>query len=154
MAQSLNKVTLIGNLGKDPEIRNTQAGDKIANFTLATTESWKDRASGERKERTEWHRITIFGDGLSNVAEQYLKKGSKVYVEGALQTRKWTDQAGQDRYTTEIVLQPYNGKLLMLDNNGAQPRNGARGENTGEGSGYLPNRGDLDDDIPFAPQVL
>ena len=143
MAGSLNKVTLIGNLGKDPEIRSTQTGDKIASFTLATSETWKDRASGERQERTEWHRITIFGDGLCGVVEQYLKKGSKVYVEGALQTRKWTDQSGQDKYTTEIVLQPYNGKLLMLDGNGGQNRNGNGGHAENQGGG------DLDDEVPF-----
>ena len=147
MAGSLNKVTLIGNLGKDPEIRNSQAGGKIASFTLATSESWNDRSSGQRQERTEWHRIVIFGDGLSGVVEEYLKKGSKVYVEGALQTRKWTDQSGQDKYTTEIVLQPYNGKLIMLDGKGGQGRNGGQADNTG---GYTPpGGGDLDDEVPF-----
>ena len=143
MTGSLNKVTLIGNLGKDPETRNAQSGGKIATFTLATSETWNDRASGERKERTEWHRIVIFGDGLSGVVEQYLKKGSKVYVEGALQTRKWTDQSGQDKYSTEIVLQPYNGKLLMLDGNGGQNRNGNGGHADNQGVG------DLDDEVPF-----
>ena len=143
MAGSPNKVTLIGNFGKDPEIRNAQSGGKIATFTLATSETWNDRASGERKERTEWHRIVIFGDGLSGVVEQYLKKGSKVYVEGALQTRKWTDQSGQDKYTTEIVLQPYNGKPLMLDGNGGQNRNGNSGHDDNQGGA------DLDDEVPF-----
>ena len=142
MAGSLNKVTLIGNLGKDPEIRNAQSGGKIATFTVATSETWNDRASGERKERTEWHRIVIFGDGLSGVVEQYLKKGSKVYLEGALQTRKWTDQSGQDKYTTEIVLKPYKGTLLMLDGNGGQNRNGNGGNADSSG-------GDFDNEVPF-----
>lgn len=142
MAGSLNKVTLIGNLGKDPEIRNGQSGGKIATFTLATSESWKDRTNGERQERTEWHRIVIFGDGLAGVVEQYLKKGSKVYVEGALQTRKWNDQSGQERYTTEIVLQSYNGKLIMLDGNGGQSRTGNGGQVDSSG-------GDFGDEVPF-----
>ncbi len=119
MSGSLNKVTLIGNLGKDPEIRRTQDGRPIANFTLATTESWRDRQSGERRDKTEWHQIVIFSEGLTKVAEQYLKKGMKVYVEGQLQTRSWEDQQGQKRYTTEIVLQNFNGVLIMLDGRGA-----------------------------------
>ncbi|WP_137389323.1 single-stranded DNA-binding protein [Rhodoligotrophos defluvii] len=115
MAGSVNKVILIGNLGKDPEIRHTKDGRPVASFSLATTENWRDRQSGERKERTEWHNIVIFSEGLCKVAEQYLKKGSKVYVEGQLQTRKWQDQNGNDRYTTEVVLQGFNATLTMLD---------------------------------------
>ena len=115
MAGSVNKVILIGNLGKDPEIRNTQAGTKICNLTIATSENWNDRTSGERKERTEWHRVVIFNEGLCKVAEQYLKKGAKVYIEGALQTRKWTDQQGVEKYSTEVVLQNFNSTLTMLD---------------------------------------
>jgi single-strand DNA-binding protein len=115
MAGSVNKVILVGNLGKDPEIRNTQDGSKIVNLTLATSETWNDRASGERKERTEWHRVVIFNDRVADVAERFLKKGAKIYVEGALQTRKWTDQGGQERYTTEVVIGRFNGQLTMLD---------------------------------------
>src|SRR3954453_23149880 len=110
MAGSVNKVILIGNLGKDPEVRSTQDGSKIVNFSLATSETWNDRASGERKERTEWHRVAIFNERLAEVAEKYLRKGSKVYVEGSLQTRKWTDQQGQERYTTEVVLGKFRGE--------------------------------------------
>ncbi len=115
MAGSVNKVILIGNLGKDPEVRSTQDGNKIVNLTLATSETWNDRASGERKERTEWHRVVIFNDRIADVAERYLKKGAKVYVEGSLQTRKWTDQQGQERYTTEVVIGRFKGELTMLD---------------------------------------
>ncbi len=115
MAGSVNKVILVGNLGKDPEVRNAQDGTKIVNLTLATSETWNDRASGERKERTEWHRVVIFNDRTADVAERFLKKGAKIYVEGALQTRKWTDQSGQDRYTTEVVIGRFNGNLTMLD---------------------------------------
>ena len=115
MAGSVNKVILVGNLGRDPEFRSTQDGQRIANFSLATSESWRDRNSGERKERTEWHRIVIFNERLAEIAEKYLKKGAKVYLEGALQTRKWTDKDGQERYTTEIVLQTFRGELTMLD---------------------------------------
>jgi single-strand DNA-binding protein len=115
MAGSVNKVILIGNLGKDPEIRRTQDGKAIANLTVATSESWKDKSSGERKEKTEWHRVVIFNEGLSKVAESYLKKGSKVYLEGQLQTRKWTDKDGQEKYSTEVVLQGFGGVLTMLD---------------------------------------
>ena len=118
MAGSVNKVILIGNLGADPEIRRTQDGRPIANLNIATSENWRDRNSGERKEKTEWHRVVIFNEGLCKVAEQYLKKGAKVYIEGQLQTRKWTDQAGQDRYSTEIVLQGFNSTLTMLDGRG------------------------------------
>ena len=115
MAGSVNKVILIGNLGRDPELRSTQDGTRIANLAVATSESWRDRVSGERKERTEWHRVVIFNERLAEIAEKYLKKGSKVYVEGALQTRKWTDQGGQERYSTEVVLQRFRGELTMLE---------------------------------------
>jgi single-strand DNA-binding protein len=126
MAGSVNKVILIGNLGADPEIRRTQDGRPIANLNIATSETWRDKSSGERKEKTEWHRVVIFNEGLCKVAEQYLKKGAKVYIEGALQTRKWTDQAGIEKYSTEIVLQGFNSTLTMLD---------GRGEGGGEGRG-------------------
>src|SRR5919112_1736431 len=115
MAGSVNKVILVGNLGKDPEIRRTQDGRPIANLSVATSESWRDKATGERKEKTEWHRVVIFNEGLCKVAEQYLKKGAKIYVEGALQTRKWTDQSGVEKYSTEVVLQGFNSTLTMLD---------------------------------------
>ena len=115
MAGSINKVILVGNLGADPEIRQTKDGRPIANLSVATGESWKDKNTGERREKTEWHRVVIFNEGLAKIAEQYLRKGSKVYLEGQLQTRKWQDQNGQDKYTTEVVLQGYNGNLTMLD---------------------------------------
>ena len=118
MAGSVNKVILIGNLGADPEIRTLPSGERVANLRVATSESWRDRNSGERKEKTEWHRVVIFNDNLAKVAENYLRKGAKVYVEGQLQTRKWTDQQGQDRYTTEVVLQKFRGELQMLDGRG------------------------------------
>jgi single-strand DNA-binding protein len=119
MAGSVNKVILVGNLGKDPEIRRTQDGRPIANLRVATTETWRDKASGERREKTEWHSVVIFNENLCRVAEQYLKKGAKVYIEGQLQTRKWQGQDGQDRYSTEVVLQNFNGTLTMLDSRGA-----------------------------------
>jgi single-strand DNA-binding protein len=131
MAGSVNKVILVGNLGADPEIRRTQDGRPIANLRIATSESWRDRSSGERRERTEWHRVVIFSEGLCKVAEQFLRKGSKVYLEGQLQTRKWQDQSGQDRYSTEIVLQGFNATLTMLDGRGE----GGGGAGGGEGSG-------------------
>src|SRR5438132_11681801 len=131
MAGSVNKVILIGNLGRDPELRSTQDGIRIANLAVATSESWRDRVSGERKERTEWHRVVIFNERLAEIAEKYLKKGAKVYVEGALQTRKWTDNSGQERYTTEIVLTRFKGELTMLD--GARDRAGGGAV---EGGGY------------------
>lgn len=115
MAGSVNKVTIVGNLGRDPEVRSTQAGMKIVNLAVATSESWNDKASGERKELTEWHRVVIMNDRLGEVAEKYLRKGSKVYLEGKLQTRKWTDQSGQERYTTEIMIGRFNGELVLLD---------------------------------------
>ena len=126
MAGSVNKVILVGNLGRDPEVRSTQDGTKIVNFTLATSERWRDRSSGEQRERTEWHRVVIFNENLARIAEQYLRKGSSVYVEGQLQTRKWTDQNGQEKYTTEVVLQRFRGELTLL---------GGRGEGGGGGGG-------------------
>ena len=166
MAGSVNKVILVGNLGRDPELRSTQDGMRIANLAVATSESWRDRVSGERKERTEWHRVVIFNERLTEIAEKYLKKGSKIYVEGALQTRKWTDNSGQERYTTEVVLQRFRGELTMLDgarSAGGPPIEGGYDEGFG-GGGFgdeprtsgptAPARGrtpvnDLDDDIPF-----
>ncbi|CAG1003830.1 MAG: single-stranded DNA-binding protein [Rhizobiaceae bacterium] len=132
MAGSVNKVILVGNLGADPEIRRLNSGDPVVNLRIATSESWRDKNSGERKEKTEWHNVVIFNDSLAKVAEQYLKKGMKVYVEGQLQTRKWQDQSGQDRYTTEVVLQKFRGELQMLD---------ARGQGEGGSAGYGGGRG-------------
>jgi single-strand DNA-binding protein len=162
MAGSVNKVILVGNLGKDPEIRRTQDGRPIANLSVATSENWRDKATGERKEKTEWHRVVIFNEGLCKVAEQYLKKGAKVYIEGQLQTRKWTDQAGVEKYSTEVVLQGFNSTLTMLD--GRSGGGGFAGEESGGDFGAAapssaPRRavaaggggrnGDMDDDIPF-----
>jgi len=145
MAGSVNKVILIGNLGRDPEVRSFQNGGKVCNLNIATSESWKDKNSGERKERTEWHSVAIFNDGLVRIAEQYLKKGSKVYIEGQLQTRKWQDQSGNDRYSTEVVLQGYGGTLTMLDG----PSGGKSGSGS-EGNYDAPETSrDLGDDIPF-----
>jgi single-strand DNA-binding protein len=153
MAGSVNKVILIGNLGRDPEVRSMQDGNQIVQLSVATSESWKDRNSGERKERTEWHRVVIFNERLAEVAERYLRKGSKVYLEGQLQTRKWTDKEGQDRYTTEVVLGRFRGELTMLD--GRSDGGGGGGDwgssdNAG-GGGRAPagGGGDLDDEIPF-----
>lgn len=154
MAGSVNKVILIGNLGADPEIRHTQDGRPIVNLRLATTDSWRDKNTGERREKTEWHRIVIFSEGLARVAEQYLRKGSKIYVEGALQTRKWEDQSGQDRYTTEVVLQGFNSTLTMLD---GRQQGGGMSDSSGGGdfgrTKPLSDRGsfnkELDDEIPF-----
>ena len=129
MAGSVNKVILIGNVGKDPEVRTTQDGTKIVQFSLATSETWNDKASGERKERTEWHRVVVFNDRIGEVVEKYVRKGSKVYVEGAVQTRKWTDQSGQEKYTTEIVIGRFRGELTLLDSRGS-------GGEAGEGGGY------------------
>lgn len=148
MAGYLNRATIIGNLGKDPEVRTSQGGDKIVSFSVATTESWKDRNSGERRERTEWHRVVIFGNGLADIAERYLRKGSKVMVEGALQTRKWTDQEGVERYSTEIVLKPYNSNLILLDGNRANGA-GANGNDAPGDRSEGPSAPDLDDEIPF-----
>ena len=157
MAGSVNKVILIGNLGRDPEVRNFPNGGKVCNLRIATSENWKDRNTGERREKTEWHSVAIFNEGLVRVAEQYLRKGSKVYLEGQLQTRKWHDQSGNDRYSTEVVLQGFGSTLTMLDGRGDS--GGSGGAPGGYDSGYsspepaaesssLPSR-DLDDEIPF-----
>lgn len=135
MAGSVNKVILVGNLGADPEIRRTQDGKPIANLRIATSETWRDRNSGERREKTEWHRVVIFNEGLCKVAENYLRKGSKVYLEGQLQTRKWQDQSGQDKYSTEIVLQGFNSSLTMLDGRGEGGGQGGGGSDQGGGGG-------------------
>ena len=154
MAGSVNKVILIGNLGRDPEIRSTQDGREIANLAIATSESWKDRNTGERKEKTEWHRVAIFNEGLVNIAKNYLKKGSKVYIEGQLQTRKWTDKDGQEKYSTEVVLQGFGSSLTMLD---GKPGGGSS-ESYGGGSSYSAPASSspakqpselMDDEIPF-----
>jgi single-strand DNA-binding protein len=157
MAGSINKVILVGNLGRDPEIRSTQDGREIANLAIATSESWKDRNTGERKEKTEWHRVAIFNEGLVNIAKSYLKKGSKVYLEGQLQTRKWTDQAGVEKYSTEVVLQGFNSNLTMLDgksgggdNSNYTPAAGAAASGGSYGGGSAAPAGELmDDEIPF-----
>jgi len=154
MAGSVNKVILVGNLGKDPEVRTFQNGGRVAHMTLATSENWKDKATGERKERTEWHRVSIMNDNLVGIAERYLKKGAKIYIEGQLETRKWTDKDGMDRYTTEVVLRPYRGELTMLDSKGSSgggysaPSDSPAGEQGGFGSD-APASPDLDDEIPF-----
>ncbi|MBK8159162.1 MAG: single-stranded DNA-binding protein [Rhodospirillaceae bacterium] len=148
MAGSVNKVILVGNLGRDPEIRSTQDGTKVATLSLATSESWKDKNTGDRKEKTEWHRIVIFNERLVEVAEKWLKKGSKAYIEGQLQTRKWTDQSGNERYVTEVVLQRFRGELTMLDRVERDPGPGSESDYGGSGSGAS-GRGELDDDIPF-----
>ena len=174
MAGSVNKVILVGNLGKDPEIRSMQNGGRVCNLTVATSESWKDKSTGERKEKTEWHRVVIFNDNLSQIAEKYLRKGSKVYLEGALETRKWTDNSGQEKYTTEVVLKQYRGELTMLEGRGEGGGQGSYGGG-GAGSSYddpgisreyvsppsgakpvpegvyvpTPSSHDLDDEIPF-----
>lgn len=159
MAGSVNKVILIGNLGADPEIRRTNDGRPIANLRIATSESWRDKKSGERRERTEWHRVVIFNEGLCKIAEQYLKKGSKVYLEGQIQTRKWEDQSGQERYSTEVVLQGFNSQLTMLDTRSGGDRGSDDAGNFGRSSpmeSESPRGGsggsladDLDDEIPF-----
>lgn len=155
MAGSVNKVILIGNLGRDPEVRTFSNGGKVCNLSIATSETWRDKTSGDRKERTEWHSVAVFQEGLVKVAEQYLRKGSKVYIEGKLQTRKWQDQSGQDRYSTEVVLQGYDGTLVMLDGaSGGAPSNGGSQSHSdpawqdprGIGGGGWPDR---DDEIPF-----
>lgn len=145
MAGSVNKVILIGNLGRDPEVRNAQDGTKIVTFSVATSESWKDKQTGERKDKTEWHRVVLFNDRLGEVAEKYLRKGSKVYVEGALQTRKWTDNNNVERYSTEVVLSRFRGELTLLDSRG-----GSDHTIEGDGGNALPSHFDeLNDDIPF-----
>jgi single-strand DNA-binding protein len=137
MAGSVNKVILVGNVGKDPEIRRTQDGRPIANLSIATSESWRDKATGEKKEKTEWHRVVIFSEPLCKIVEQYVKKGSKLYVEGALQTRKWTDQSGAEKYSTEVVIQGYNGSLTMLDGaSGGRGASGGMGMQESGGSDY------------------
>ncbi len=162
MAGSVNKVILVGNLGNDPEVRSFQNGGKVCNLSVATSENWKDRNTGERREKTEWHRVAIFSEGLVRVAEQYLRKGSKVYLEGQLETRKWQDQSGQDRYSTEVVLRGYNSNLTMLDGRGDSGGGGAyMSDQSGGGGGYgnqsqsqnqggyAPAPSDMDDEIPF-----
>lgn len=157
MAGSVNKVIIIGNLGRDPEVRNFQNGGKVCNLRVATSETWKDRETGERKERSEWHSVAIFNEPLVRLAEQYLRKGSKVYIEGQLETRKWQDQSGQDRYSTEVVLRPYKGELTFLDSkqDGGSTRSEGYGGAPFQGSapaGLSPSP--IDDEIPFAPAVL
>jgi len=156
MAGSVNKVILVGNLGRDPEVRNAQDGSKIVNFTMATSETWRDKATGERKDRTEWHRVVIFNERLADVAAQYLKKGMKVYIEGQLQTRKWTDkESGQEKYTTEVVLSRFRGELQMLESRGggaaAESGNGGGMSDSARprGGQKQPAGKDFDDDIPF-----
>jgi single-strand DNA-binding protein len=164
MAGSVNKVILIGNLGRDPEVRSFQNGGKVCNLRIATSETWKDRNTGERREKTEWHSVAIFSEPLARVAEQYLRKGSKVYIEGQLETRKWQDQSGQDRYSTEVVLRPYKSELTMLDGRDGPQSGGSFGGNDGGGQMGYDDRGDggygggssspapardLDDEIPF-----
>ena len=149
MSGSVNRVTLIGNLGKDPEVRTFQNGGKVCSLTIATSESWKDKTTGERKERTEWHRVAIMQDGLAGVAERYLKKGSKVYIEGQLETRKWQDQSGQDKYATEVVLR-FNGVLTMLDGpSGQKPAQGGYDDYSQPAKSAAPARADYDDEVPF-----
>ncbi|MEN3177321.1 single-stranded DNA-binding protein [Gluconobacter sp. OJA] len=164
MAGSVNKVILVGNLGKDPEVRNTQSGSKIVSFPLATSDTWNDRQSGERRERTEWHRVVIFNERTAEVAERFLRKGRKVYIEGELRTRKWTDQGGQEHYTTEVVIDRFSGDLVLIDSNrgngdageggfGAGNSGGRSGGSSGNGNrnaGWdAPGGNDLDDEIPF-----
>ena len=148
MAGSVNKVIILGNLGRDPEVRTFQSGGKVCNLRIATSETWKDKQSGERKERTEWHSVAIFSEPLIRVAEQYLRKGSKVYIEGQLETRKWQDQSGQDRYSTEIALRPYASTLTMLD--GKSEGDSQQGHSQqGDGYGAGGQQRELDDEIPF-----
>ena len=167
MAGSVNKVIIVGNLGQDPEVRNFPSGGKVCNFSVATSENWKDRNTGERRERTEWHRVSITSEPLVRIAEQYLKKGAKVYLEGQLETRKWQDQSGQDRYTTEVVLRPYGSTMTMLDARGdsGQGSSFMADQNGGQDGGYMRDQAagdqqvssssasspssDLDDEIPF-----
>ena len=160
MAGSVNKVIIVGNLGRDPEVRTFQNGGKVVNLRIATSESWKDRESGERRERTEWHSVAIFNEPLGRIAEQYLRKGSTVYIEGQLETRKWQDQSGQDRYSTEIVLRPFSGNLTLLGGRGegSGSGNGEGGSGYGDQSGGYDGYGaggqpgGMDDEIPFAPE--
>lgn len=163
MAGSVNKVILIGNLGRDPEVRTFQNGGKVVNLRIATSENWKDRNSGERKERTEWHSIAIYDEGIARIAEQYLRKGTTVYIEGQLETRKWQDQSGADRYSTEVVLRPFRSSLTMLGGRGDGDRDparqepegyggGSRGQTGSYGGGYGAGASALDDEIPFMPE--
>lgn len=147
MAGSVNKVILVGNLGRDPEARTFANGGKVVNLRIATSETWRDKASGERRERTEWHSVAIFNEALGRVAEQYLRKGSKVYIEGQLETRKWQDQSGQDRYSTEVVLRPYRSELTLLDGRGEG--GGSSDDQGGSFGGGRDSAGQLDDEIPF-----
>jgi single-strand DNA-binding protein len=151
MAGSVNKVILIGNLGRDPEVRHSQDGNKIVNLSIATSESWKDKATGERKDRTEWHRVVIFNDRLAEVAERYLKKGSSIYIEGQLQTRKWVDNTGVEKYTTEVVLSKYRGELSLLGGRADGMQGGALSEPTYDvsGPGSYTTGSSLDDEVPF-----
>src|SRR5450432_1208343 len=157
MAGSVNKVILVGNLGADPEIRSLTSGDRVANLRIATSETWRDRSSGERKEKTEWHRVVVFNENIVKVCEQYLRKGAKVYIEGAIQTRKWADQSGVEKFSTEIVLQKFRGELTMLDGRGDNAGEGEGGYNNGFSSGPKAQSSapreefsaDLDDEIPF-----
>jgi single-strand DNA-binding protein len=150
MAGSVNKVILVGNLGKDPEVRRMTSGEPIVNLSVATSDTWRDKASGEKKERTEWHRVVIFNENLAKVAEQYLRKGSKVYLEGSLQTRKWTDKDGAEKYSTEVVLQRFNGTLVMLDGRGEGGGGGASRERVGASEAPAAfQRDEMDDEIPF-----
>ena len=162
VAGSVNKVILVGNLGRDPEVRAMQSGDKVVNLSIATSENWKDKSTGERRERTEWHRVVVFNQGIANVCERYLKKGSKVYVEGQLETRKWTDKDGVEKYSTEVVLRPFRGELTMLDSRGSE--GGFAGSSGGGGRSFgdsgdssfggdsasrAPMVEELEDEIPF-----
>ncbi|KXV41523.1 single-stranded DNA-binding protein [Gluconobacter japonicus] len=164
MAGSVNKVILVGNLGKDPEVRHTQSGSKVVSFTLATSDTWNDRQSGERRERTEWHRVVIFNERLGDVADRFLRKGRKVYLEGELRTRKWTDQGGQEHYTTEVVIDRFRGELVLIDSNRGNSDEGEGGFSGGSSGGRsggssgngnrnagwdAPGGNDLDDEIPF-----
>lgn len=156
MAGSVNKVILVGNVGKDPEVRRTQDGRAIVNLSIATSETWRDKASGERKEKTEWHRVVIFSEPLCNVAEQYVKKGSKLYIEGALQTRKWTDKDGVEKYSTEVVLNGFNSVLTMLDGRAdseTERKNDMRADHAKSRGGTVTKTAEsMDDEIPFAPE--
>ncbi len=153
MAGSVNKVILVGNLGRDPEVRSLNDGSPVVNLSVATSEQWKDKASGERRERTEWHRVVIFNENLGKIAQNYLKKGSKIYIEGQLQTRKWTDKDGNEKYSTEVVLQRYRGELTMLDarqdGGGGQVSGGSTPSAPDNGGGDKGGGGDFDDEIPF-----
>ena len=154
MAGSVNKVIIVGNLGRDPEVRTFQNGGKVCNLRIATSETWRDKATGERKEKTEWHSVAIFSEPLAKIAEQYLRKGSKVYIEGQLETRKWQDQSGQDRYSTEIVLRPYRGELTLLDGRseggaGGYAGGGQAEDQRGGGGGGRGFGSEIDDEIPF-----